>query len=122
MSDISNSTSSSNKRRLFQIDSNIEYLTEELNTLNDCMYRSEFECSLVTVKMKREKLRALSAVAKTQVLLNNVEVMIAESEINTDIERLRNFKRRKMNRDEGRSVIVFLIWKYLHCLHSFNCF
>lgn len=113
MSDISNSScssSKSNKRRLSKIDDDIEYLTQEANNLNDFVYKTEFECCLLTLKMKREKVKALSAFARSQVLLTDMEIIIAEGDLYTDIERLRNFKRLKLEREEGKAgwIIVFL--------------
>lgn len=109
MSD-SNSTcsSTSNKRRISQIDDNIEQLTQEVNSLNNFIYRTELECSLMTVRVKREKLKALTAIAKTQVLMANMQVLVAESELYTDIERLKIVKKNKLDSEAGKSWVFFI--------------
>lgn len=102
MSDISNSSSSSNKRRLIGIDDEIESLTQVANNLNDFVHKKQFQCSLMTLKMKREKVKALAAFAKSQVLLTEMEILIAEGDLCTDIERLKNSKRIKLEQAESQ--------------------
>ena len=107
MSDISNSSSiNDNKWRLNQIDDAVEYLTQEVNSLNYLVNKTEFECSL-TVEMKLEKIKALAAFAVSQTLLADLEIMLEESDLITkqysvlitEVKRSRNFKRLKFQRE-----------------------
>ncbi|KAJ8705631.1 hypothetical protein PYW08_012677 [Mythimna loreyi] len=103
MSDISESNSiasnGSYKRRLAQIDDTIEHLSQEVNSLNNFMCKTEFECSLMTVRMKREKLKALSAIARAQAIMADMQVRVAEGELYTDVEKLKNFKKMRLDNE-----------------------
>ncbi|KAJ8703952.1 hypothetical protein PYW07_013246 [Mythimna separata] len=106
MSDISgysinSNGSNSHKRRISQIDETIEHLTQEVNSLNNFVFKSEFEYSLMTVRMKREKLKALSAIARAQVIMADMQVRVAEGELYTDVEKLKNLKKLRLDNEDA---------------------
>lgn len=91
------SSISSNKRRIDEIDDTIEYLTNEIHKCDNFALKSDFESSLLALKLRREKVKALAAAARTQVLLADMEVLIAESDLLSDVERLKKYKRIKLD-------------------------
>ncbi|XP_022819264.1 uncharacterized protein LOC111351537 [Spodoptera litura] len=91
------SSINSNKRRIDEIDDTIEYLTNEVNKCDDFALKSDFESSLLALKLRREKVKALAAAARTQVLLADMEVLIAESDLLSDVERLKKYKKNKLD-------------------------
>lgn len=91
------SSINSNKRRIDEIDDTIEYLTNEIHKCDNFALKSDFESSLLALKLRREKVKALAAAARTQVLLADMEVLIAESDLLSDVERLKKYKRIKLD-------------------------
>lgn len=92
------------KRRLQEIDDTIEKLTKTLKRHNGHSSKTEFECSLMTVKLKREKLKAMAAAAKSQILLAEMDALIAETDLYCDIQQLKNTKKVKPDdRSKGKS-------------------
>uniref|UniRef100_A0A2A4JBI9 Uncharacterized protein n=1 Tax=Heliothis virescens TaxID=7102 RepID=A0A2A4JBI9_HELVI len=96
-------SSNSNKRRIQEIDGRIEFLSHEIHSLEDFVSKSQLECSLMSVKLKREKVKALTALAKSKALLADMEVLVAESDLLLDLEKLKSCKRIKLDCDAGKS-------------------
>ncbi|KAH9642632.1 hypothetical protein HF086_014031 [Spodoptera exigua] len=86
------SSTNSKRRRIDEIDDTIEVLSYEINKFDDLALKSDFESSLLTLKLKREKVKALAAAARSQVLLADMQVLIAESELLAEIESLKKYK------------------------------
>ncbi|XP_026744215.1 uncharacterized protein LOC113505622 [Trichoplusia ni] len=86
-----------NKRRLQEIDDTLDHLTETLKQLDEYSSKAEFECSLITAKLKREKLKAMAAAAQSQILLAQMDVLIAETDLYSDIQRLKKSKKTKLD-------------------------
>lgn len=103
MSDSKTMSSNPNKRRIQEIDGRIEDLSHEILSLNDLVSKTQMECSLLAVKLKREKVKALTALAKSKVLLADMEILVAESDLLIDLENLKNCKKMKLDRDAGKS-------------------
>lgn len=64
------------------IDRKIEGLEQEVDDLNNIIRNTKNAWTLIEIKLKKEKLTALAALAKSKMLLAEMEVLMAESALN----------------------------------------